>query len=563
MKTKIIGMLSVVLLVLLAIDIVWTYQSQKDATESMLLEESKVLVKEMEAVWDFISINQDTINYTLDGEYEYKGLHCAIAGKSVAAFFSKDNDYKIRFTNTEPRNRHNTPDEYEMAALGRFADGSGTEEYYGFDETEDGATVFRYVSAMKVTEHCIECHGKPKGEIDPTGYAKEGWETGDLAGAVSVVIPTEMPFESMRASVVNNVLFFLGIMLAMAVIIYIVLTRLVTNPLESLQRSFAKMSDGSPSELPEAPEDVNPMYSTREIEELFGRFEAMATSLSSLYANLESEVDERTMQLSEANEELERQRAHVEEVNDKLKRENRYKSDFLAIVSHELRTPLTSILAFTDLMADSVSSENALVRKQLEEIDKNGRILLEMVDNVLETARIQAGSEKLNLELVDMNDVVGMVEASSESLAVKKNIALSTRVAPDVPLIVSDWEKVRRILVNLVSNAIKFTPVNGSVEVRVRFDEGKGVVVEVIDDGIGIPADKQDLIFERFAQENMSTVRRYGGSGLGLSLVKDLAGMLGGAVSVESELGEGSTFSVVLPAECHAEESDDQDNADR
>ena len=564
MKTKIIGMLSVVLLVLLAVDIVWTYESQKEATESMLLEESKVLVKEMDAVWDFISINQDTINYTLDGEYEYKGLHCAIAGKSVAAFFSKDNDYKIRFTNTEPRNRHNAPDEYERAALGEFADGSGTEEYYGFDETEDGETVFRYVSAMKVTEHCIECHGKPKGEIDPTGYAKEGWETGDLAGAVSVVIPTEMPFESMRAAVVNNVLFFLGIMLAMAAIIYVVLTRLVTNPLESLQRSFAKMSDGSPSEPPEVPEDVNPVYSTREIDELFGRFDAMATSLSSLYANLESEVDERTMQLSEANEELERQRAHVEEVNDKLKRENQYKSDFLAIVSHELRTPLTSILAFTDLMADNVSSENALVRKQLEEIDKNGRILLEMVDNVLETARIQAGSEKLNLELVDINDVVGMVEASSESLAVKKSIALSTRVAPDVPLIVSDWEKVRRILVNLVSNAIKFTPENGSVEVRVRYNEGENtVVVEVIDDGIGIPADKQDLIFERFAQENMSTVRRYGGSGLGLSLVKDLTDMLGGAVSVESVLGEGSTFSVVLPAELDTEENDDEDTADR
>ena len=389
-------------------------------------------------------------------------------------------------------------------------------------------------------------------------------ETGDLAGAVSVVIPTEMPFESMRAAVVNNVLFFLGIMLAMAAIIYVVLTRLVTNPLESLQRSFAKMSDGSPSEPPEVPEDVNPVYSTREIDELFGRFDAMATSLSSLYANLESEVDERTMQLSEANEELERQRAHVEEVNDKLKRENQYKSDFLAIVSHELRTPLTSILAFTDLMADNVSSENALVRKQLEEIDKNGRILLEMVDNVLETARIQAGSEKLNLELVDINDVVGMVEASSESLAVKKSIALSTRVAPDVPLIVSDWEKVRRILVNLVSNAIKFTPENGSVEVRVRYNKGENtVVVEVIDDGIGIPADKQDLIFERFAQENMSTVRRYGGSGLGLSLVKDLTDMLGGAVSVESVLGEGSTFSVVLPAELHTEENDDEDNADR
>ncbi|WP_139653552.1 ATP-binding protein [Raoultibacter phocaeensis] len=557
LKTKIIGLLTVVLLILLAVDILWTYESQKQATESVLLDEARVLVEEMNAVWEFISINQDTINYTSDGEYEYKGLHCAIAGKSVAAFFSKDNDYAIRFTNTVPRNFHNEPNDYELAALSAFSDGSGTEEYYGFDETEDG-TVFRYVSAMKVTEHCTECHGKPEGEIDPTGYAKEGWETGDVAGAVSVVVPTETSFANMRTAIVTNVLFFLAAMLCMAVIIYFVLTRLITNPLESLRRSFAKMSDGTPSEPPESEGTLRPVYASRELDALFDQFNDMAQSLSSLYANLESEVDERTVQLSAANEELERQRAHVEKINDKLKRENQYKSDFLAIVSHELRTPLTSILAFTDLMADSVSSDNALAAKQLEEIDKNGRILLEMVDNVLETARIQAGSEKLNLELVDLNDVVGMVEASSESLALKKRIALTTRVAPDVPLIESDWEKVRRILVNLVSNAIKFTPEEGSVEVNVAYDESSATVtMDVADTGIGIPADKQELIFERFAQENMSTVRRYGGSGLGLSLVKDLAAMLEGSVSVESELGCGSTFRVVLPAKRHAEVHDD------
>lgn len=563
LKTKIIGLLSVVLLLLLAIDILWTFESQKKATESVLLDEARVLAKEMDAVWEFVSINQDAINYTFDGTYEYKGLHCAIAGKSVAAFFSRDNDYSIRFTNTEPRNFHNAPDDYELTALDTFSNGSGTEEYYGFDGT-DGEMVFRYVSAMKVDEYCTECHGKPKGEIDPTGYAKEGWETGNLAGAVSIVVPTETSFANMRTTIVNNVLFFVAIMLSMAAIIYFVLTRLITNPLESLRRSFAKMSDGTLRGSPVADDSMRPLYATRELDALFDQFNDMAHSLASLYANLESEVGERTMQLSAANEELERQRRHVEDVNCKLKRENQYKSDFLAIVSHELRTPLTSILAFADLMADNISVDDALAAKQLEEIDKNGRILLEMVDNVLETARIQAGSEKLNLELVDLNDVVGMVEASNESLALKKDIALSTHVASDVPLIVSDWEKVRRILVNLVSNAIKFTPKGGHVDVVVRYDgSASAVAVEVIDNGIGIPVDKQELIFERFAQENMSTVRRYGGSGLGLSLVKDLAAMLGGTVTVESELGRGSAFRVVLPAKQHMEENDDEDNADR
>lgn len=562
LKTKIIGLLSIILLVLLIVDIAWTYQSQKRATEAVLLEESRVLVTEMTAVWDFISINQDTINHTLDGRYEYKGLHCAIAGKSVAALFSQNSDYTIRFANIEPRNIRNNPDEYETQALHRFTENTANTEYFSLEDHE-GESAFRYVSAMKATEYCIECHGEPAGELDPTGYQKEGWETGDIAGAVSVIIPTELYFSNMRDTVANNVLFFLAIMLCMAIIIYLALTRLITNPLESLRHSFAEMAAGVPTSSQVLSEKTVARYSSREIDALFLQFDTMAKSLLSLYTNLESVVDERTLQLSEANVELQMQRKHVENVNAKLKCENQYKSDFLAIVSHELRTPLTSIIAFTDLMADNVPVDDSLVCRQLDEIDKNGRILLEMVDNVLETARIQAGSERLNLELVDLSDIVGMVEASSAPLAAKKGIVLSTHVAADVPLIFSDWEKIRRIFVNLVSNAIKFTGDGGSVCVRACYDQAKdAVVIEVADNGIGIPLDKQGLIFERFTQENMSTVRRYGGSGLGLSLVKDLAAMLGGSIFLDSQPGEGSTFSVVLPANRQTEGANDEDNVD-
>lgn len=550
LKTKIIGLLSAMLLVLLAVDIVWTYQSQERATQALILEESRILVTEMDAVWDFVSANQNTINYTSDGTYEYKGLHCAIAGKAVAAFFSDNSDYTIRFTKLAPRNLRSAPDEYETAALEAFQDNAEVTEYYGFADEGD-ESVFRYVSVMEVSENCVECHGKPAGELDPTGYKKEGWDVGDVAGAVSVIVPTDLYFSNMRDTVVNNVLFFLTIMLCMAVIVYFALTRLITGPLANLRCSFVQMSTGvTKAGLDVAVEKVRPVYSSTEIDDLFAQFESMSTSLLQLYSNLELQVEERTAQLSEANSELERQRLHVEKANDRLKRENQYKSDFLAIVSHELRTPLTSILAFTDLMEESVPESNYQARKQLDEIGKNGQVLLEMVDNVLETARIQVGSEKLNLELIDVSDVVGMVEASSKALAAKKSIDFSTRVDSAVPLVVSDWEKVRRILVNLVSNAIKFTDCGGAVHVEVTCgSSGKTVVVKVSDSGIGIPEDKQELIFERFSQENMSTVRRYGGSGLGLSLVKDLSAMLGGRVEVASKPGEGSVFTVTLPVE--------------
>lgn len=592
LRTKLIGLLTAVLVVISAVFLVFTYDDQARRAETDLLEKSRVLVTEMDAVWDFISLNQSVINYTAAGDYDYKGLHCAIAGKSVAALFSEKSDYSIRFTNLNPRNIYNTPDAYEAAAIEGFLAEGGPDEAWGF-ETEEDQQVFRYVRAMDVSEDCIECHGEPAGEIDATGYPKEGWKAGDVAGAVSVVVPADTALSNMRDAVVANMLFFLAVVASMALIIYIVISRLITEPLTALRSSFSRVAGGDagsaaaagcpptlsglPGEGALARADRGVLYSSREVDGLIEQYHSMARRLEELYGSLESQVAERTDQLSRANAELERQRRRMEEINERLARDNQYKSDFLAIVSHELRTPLTSILAFADLLAASIDPDNAEAARQLEEIDKNGAILLEMVDNVLECARIQAGSETLNVELVDLSDLVGMVESAMEPVARKKDVAFSMRVDPDVPLIMGDWEKLRRVLANLTSNAVKFTEPGGAVTVRVRAEAacpagmaaapgkgravasgegrtaasggGRAVVLEVADTGIGIPAEAQELIFERFRQENMSTVRRYGGSGLGLSLVKDLVAMMGGAVSVESEPGRGSRFSVVLPLE--------------
>ena len=624
LRTKIIGLLSGVLLLFSIAFIAFTYADQRSRVEAEMLEQSRMLVSEMDAVWDFVSINQYTINHTSQGEYDFKRLHCAIAGKAVAALFSRGSDYSIRFTNLNPRNFYNAPDDYERAALeGFYANAASRptemaqEEVYGFGG-DAGGSVFRYVRSMVYDSECMECHGTPKGEIDVTGYPKEGAHIGDIAGAVSVVVPTELYFSNMRAAVAANAALFVLLMVGVAFVIFHVLSRLITTPLTELNASLAWLGeqaegrrdgaagvstasawssgllssessdaraavDGTPcaDELNESlshagfarsvpvisPQRPSNPYASREVDALFTQFDEMSRRLSSLYGSLESQVVERTEQLRATNAELERQRAHVEEVNERLKRENQYKSDFLAIVSHELRTPLTSILAFTELLAQSIDPSETAALRQVEEVENNGSILLEMVNNVLETARIQAGSERLNLELVDLNDIVGMVETTNESVALKRGVAFSTSVAPDVPLIESDWEKVRRILVNLVSNAIKFTPEGGRVEVNVSYEPGEqdslagtpatmpdeqgthaGIVrIDVSDTGIGIPADKQRLIFERFTQENMSTVRRYGGSGLGLSLVKDLVAMLGGTVELESAPGRGSAFTVRLP----------------
>lgn len=576
LRTKLIGLLTAVLVLLSAVFLVFTYNDQSRRAETDLLEKSRVLVTEMDAMWDFISLNQNVINYTSDGEYDYKGLHCAIAGKSVAALFSEKSDYSIRFTNLNPRNIYNTPDAYEADAIEAFLSDGGTDEVWGY-QTEGDQQVFRYVRAMDVSDDCMECHGQPAGEIDATGHPKEGWNVGDVAGAVSVVVPAETAMANMRDAIVGNMVFFLAVVAAMALLIYVVISRLITEPLTELRASFSRVAgpavpegegpggaQGTDGSVPSAAglrglpvsgtlaaADRGVLYSSREIDGLIEQYRSMARRLEELYGSLESQVAERTEQLSRANAELECQRRRVEEINAQLSRDNQYKSDFLAIVSHELRTPLTSILAFADLLGASIGPDNHEARRQLEEIDKNGAILLEMVDNVLECARIQAGSETLNLELVDLNDLVGMVESAMAPVAAKKGVSFATRVDFDVPLVMGDWEKLRRVLANLVSNAVKFTDTGGEVVVRVRCAEAaegaREVLMTVSDTGIGIPAEAQTLIFERFRQENMSTVRRYGGSGLGLSLVKDLVSMMGGTVAVESEPGRGSVFTVAIP----------------
>lgn len=575
LRTKLIGLLTAVLVVISAVFLVFTYDDQARRAETDLLEKSRVLVTEMDAVWDFISLNQSVINYTAAGDYDYKGLHCAIAGKSVAALFSEKSDYSIRFTNLNPRNIYNTPDAYEAAAIEGFLAEGGPDEAWGF-ETEEDQQVFRYVRAMDVSEDCIECHGEPAGEIDATGYPKEGWKAGDVAGAVSVVVPADTALSNMRDAVVANMLFFLAVVASMALIIYIVISRLITEPLTALRSSFSRVAGGDagaaaaagcpptlsglPGEGALARADRGVLYSSREVDGLIEQYHSMARRLEELYGSLESQVAERTDQLSRANAELERQRRRMEEINERLARDNQYKSDFLAIVSHELRTPLTSILAFVDLWEASGEQHSRESRECFEKIKRQSHVLLEMVNNVLDMVRVESGTLEIADDVIDAVDFAATVMAPIEPLAAQRGVGTACEVSPAVPLVRSDWAQLEKIVGNLLSNAVKFTDAGGRVRLAIDFDEAASMLVlSVSDDGIGIAPDRLEGIFDRFVQADASISRKYRGSGLGLSLVKKTAEALGGSVAVESVLGQGSVFTVRVPVTVIDEEGLDED----
>lgn len=539
LKTKFGVLVALLLVVSMGVNLYWTSANTRSQMENELREKGQVLAQQMDAVWEFMASNQDRleqISFTSEGVYQ--GLHCAIVGRSIGALFTSQSTYTTRFVNFNPRNAADEPDAFEAQALEAFTQRHAV-EFYGITSYE-GEEVFRYLAPMRIEENCLECHGEPAGELDVTGFAKEGWVLGDVGGAISIIMPLDLYAAATRSAIEQDVLFFCAMLAVCLLVIYFALTYLVTRPLERIRGGVESMQHGDLNVRIAQPQ------SSREMRDLVGEFNSMADELAGMYANLETQVSDRTAQLARANAVLERQRAQLEEANDRLRDENRYKSDFLAMMSHELRTPLTSIIAFTELLNRDSAPADEKEAETRRQIEANSRALLLMINDILEMSRLDAGRTEMNMEVVDLGDVCGMAQSVVEPLAARNGVAFSCDIQPDVPLIRADFEKVRHVVENLCGNAVKFTPGGGWVRLHVRRDGGD-VVLQVSDSGIGIDPKDQQRIFDRFVQADSSVSRKYNGTGLGLALAKEYIEMHGGSITVDSALGEGSTFTVRLP----------------
>ena len=236
----------------------------------------------------------------------------------------------------------------------------------------------------------------------------------------------------------------------------------------------------------------------------------------------------------------------VQKQNERLKELDRLKTEFLANTSHELKTPLHGILGLVESMldgADGLLSDSQ--RIHLRMIVESGSSLKELINNLLELSRIESGQAKFNVKAFNILNAIDAVIVLLENLARKKNISVERVVPPSLPDIFGDPEKIQRVLVNLIGNAIKFTE-RGKVTVRV-LDDQNFVRVSVEDTGVGIAPEDQELIFERFRQAEGGETRRFEGTGLGLSIAREIMRLHGSDIWVESKLGQGSTFSLLLP----------------
>ncbi len=421
----------------------------------------------------------------------------------------------------------------------RAEEASETQPEYAERYVNDGLE-YQYYQAVRAQASCLTlCHKtypQPGGFDVPVGgiqLASEPLQSGDLMAIIQVTIPNG-PTQS-AVTETWNWLFAVSIVTAFLALVafYIVIRYVIVRPLRHLRDVSEAVSRGN--------------IDTRAELHTGDEFETLADAFNSMLHSLITAQEE----LRQVNADLDAKVDQLAQLNMQLYEMNRIKSDFMATMSHELRTPLNSILGFSEVLASAVNLDDRQ-RRFVNNIQKAGRMLLEMINNILDLAKIESG--RMELRPIEF-DVTQMIMAECDlarPLSEKKNLELQVEIQHGLPPMYQDEHRLRQILNNLLSNAIKFTPEGGRIKVSARRDNGF-LVLQVSDTGVGIPEEDQQIIFEKFRQGRTARptgdplTREHSGTGLGLSIVKELCRLMGGEVCVQSQLGVGSTFTVRVP----------------
>jgi signal transduction histidine kinase len=361
---------------------------------------------------------------------------------------------------------------------------------------------------------------------------------------VFVEQPVREAFSPLYAAILRTgVLVLVG--LALSTVASLFLARRMLRPIQALQQGAARIGAGSLGER-------ITLRTGDELEALAEQFNQTAAQLQESYASLERKVQERTADLAEALHAL-------QEKTQQLEIASRHKSIFVANMSHELRTPMHAIIGCSEILLDPSLPVTEAERPQfLRDILTSGRHLLALINEVLDLSRIEAGRLELRIEPTAVREVLDAVYGTMRPLAAQKHIRLDLECAEDLGLVPMDGVRVRQALLNLVGNALKFTPEGGRVWVRgFRSPPDGGLRIEVEDTGPGIPAEEHERIFVEFQQAPVAQgTGRPEGAGLGLTLARCFVELHGGRLWVESEVGQGSTFIVTLPVGTAARASD-------
>jgi signal transduction histidine kinase len=464
-------------------------------------------------------------------------------------------------------------DEHEYEARLKFENRDNPLDEHSKFLDEDGSRFLYYYAAIRMEANCLLCH-QPDGSIrsalpsdlmsvfnqaamsggtrleanqDITGQLpadaalieafSQPQERRPLYGIATITLPMDTVDSQLahnRAVLLATAILtsFLAMLAAWAIVRFI-----IVRPVQHLKDVSDEIARGNLN----LRADISTGDEFEELSHAFNRMlRHMMTvndELRSLNENLDAKID----QLAQANMEL---------FNN-----NRLKDDFLATISHELRTPLNSILGFSDIL-QTAPNLDARQRRYVSNIQTSGQSLMVQINDLLDLAKIESGKMDIHPDAVRLEEILELQVQQMLPLADRRRIDLRMDAPrPRLPELIQDRGKISQIVNNLLSNAIKFTPEGGRVRVSSRMVDAATVSFSVEDTGIGIPLQEQEHIFEKFRQGSTApggrdhTTREYEGTGLGLSIVRELSRLLGGDVSLVSEFGKGSVFSVRLPVE--------------
>jgi signal transduction histidine kinase len=427
--------------------------------------------------------------------------------------------------------RDRSGDRAAISGLMRFPNGQSLFE----DRILPGKKYYQYMQAVLFQPGClVDCH---KGNTGFNHLMREEngrfvqVNAGDLAGIISITLPMEQTQKAINRN--RAILITAALVTAILAMVasYVIVRYIVVKPLKHLQDVSNAIAAG-------VLHIRSQIQTGDEFEELSHAFNRMLHNLVAMQQTLR-----------DVNNDLDRKLDELAQANLALHEMNRVKSDFLATVSHELRTPLNSIIGFSEILAE-VPELKSPQKKYVGNIQASGRMLLSMINDILDMAKIESGKMTVNLEEFSIRDLADVVSNQLRGLAEKKKIDFQVTVSGNIPLLFQDQVKLRQVIFNLISNAIKFTYDHGYVSLKIH-QEGPWIWINVTDNGVGIAEEEQELIFEKFRQSRRTAegvlTREHEGTGLGLSIVREFCRLMCGEVSLTSRLGEGSTFMIHLP----------------
>ncbi len=539
------------ILVLVTISFFWYGQKTESLVRKQTTQTARMLV----------GPTLTNIHYKALGNYDFEPVLKVLIDDLQALDDLPNHDAWVLDPDKPSDPKKQPRDEFERQALSRFIQsaairkaGHSPEKSHTFadgtltwvEQTTEDKKDYRYIQGVFFKPSCLmPCHSSDAGtgsvnhidnhmmKLAPDGQHWVNTQPNDLAGAVVVSLPMKRITDAINGNRAMLITFALVTAVLAMVSSLMIVRYVIVKPVKHLRDVSDAIAAGRLN--------IRSQIQTGdEFEELSHAFNRMLHNLVAMQ-----------QELREVNNDLDRKVDELAQANMALFEMNRLKSDFLATMSHELRTPLNSIIGFSEVLAGS-DQINERQRRYAGNIQTSGKMLLSMINDILDLAKIESGKMEVRTEDFSIRDICEGLTNLCRPIAERKSITLEYRIDEAIPLMRQDPVKLRQILYNLMSNAIKFTPEGGRVTLRARA-EGRFVVIEVEDTGIGIAEEERDIIFEKFRQAKAPgqgddvLTREHQGTGLGLSIVRELTKLLGGDVHLISQPGKGSTFTIRVP----------------